>query len=149
MECVIQCYIQLGGWGIDDGRPSCLRRQIVGAIRKGSIVKKCRSDIFIVRVKPPLLQYLTKFLYPIFIFSPMKRRNTSVSIISRFSKKEPEFRAPRSMSLHLKRIASRLMVSSFFFFAISFPPHLPDHTRLRDMVGRDQFLVNRFYQHSL
>ena len=68
MECVIQCYIQLGSRSIDDGRPSCLRRQIVGAVRKGSIVKKCRTDIFIVRVKPLLLQDLAEFLYPIFIF---------------------------------------------------------------------------------
>ena len=51
VERVVQCYIQLGRRRIDDGRPSCLRRQIVGAVRKGGIVKERCTDIFVVRVK--------------------------------------------------------------------------------------------------
>ena len=63
-------------------------------------------------------------------FSPMKRKNTSVSIISRFSKNDPELRALRRISRHLNRIASRLIFSSTFFLAIeiylslSFRPQL-------------------------
>ena len=52
VKCIVQCYIQLGCRRIDDGRPSCLRRQIVGAIRKGGIVKERRTNVFIIRIKP-------------------------------------------------------------------------------------------------
>ena len=55
---------------------------------------------------------------PFSYFSPIKRRNTSVNIISRFSKNEPEFFACLSISLHLKSMFSRFSTSSFVFLAI-------------------------------
>ena len=68
VKCIVQCYIQLGCRRIDDGRPSCLRRQIVGAIRKGGIVKERRTDIFIVRVKSLIQQGLAELLHTVLIF---------------------------------------------------------------------------------
>ena len=61
---------------------------------------------------------LRKFSTPSSNFSPIKRKNTSVSIMSRFSKNEPEFRAARRISRHLNRIESRFIFSSAFFLAI-------------------------------
>lgn len=68
VKCIVQCYIQLGSRRIDNGRPSCLRRQIVGAIRKGGIVKERRTDIFIVRVKSLIQQGLAELLHTVLIF---------------------------------------------------------------------------------
>ena len=67
---------------------------------------------------PCSIKIWRNFSIPSSYFSPINLKNTSVSIISRFSKNEPELRAARKISLHLKRIESRLIVSSVFFFAI-------------------------------
>ena len=67
---------------------------------------------------PCAIKSLRSLAVPSSNFSPIKRRKTRASIISRFSKKEPAFRAARKISRHLKRMLSRLIVSSAFFFAI-------------------------------
>ena len=63
---------------------------------------------------PCSMSVFLRFATPSSYFSPIKRRNTSVSIISLFSKNEPEFFAFRNISLHLNKMLSRLRVSSFF-----------------------------------
>ena len=67
---------------------------------------------------PSSINFWRNFATPSSYFSPINRRNTSVSIMSRFSKNDPEFFACRRISRHLNRMLSRFSVSSFTFFAI-------------------------------
>ena len=66
----VECYIQLRSRRIDNGRPACFDGQIIGAICKGCIVEKRRSDLFIVRVEALGNQCLAKMFHAIFKFLP-------------------------------------------------------------------------------
>ena len=68
---------------------------------------------------PRSTSWALRFSIPSSNFSPMNRRKTRVSIMSRFSKKEPEFFALRRMSRHLKRISSMLSGLSDLVFAFA------------------------------
>ena len=69
-----------------------------------------------------LLTPWKEYTIPSSYFSPIKRKNTRVNIISLFSKKEPEFLAALKMSLQLKSMVSKLITFSFDFLAICYSP---------------------------
>ena len=105
-----------GVWMIVDQRASTGRLYVpsvkVGSSKNAALIASSSGS------SPSLIRFCRKFSTPSSNFSPMKRKNTSVSIISRFSKNDPELRALRRISRHLNRIASRLIFSSTFFLAI-------------------------------
>lgn len=118
MKGGVKSYIKLRSRGVDDSRPQCLDRQVICTIGKGCVVKKRSPDVFIFRIKSLFNQGLLEVFDAVSYFSPIKRRNTRVSIISLFSKKEPEFLAALRISLQLKRILSILSAFSTAFLAI-------------------------------
>ena len=68
VQCRIKRNIELRRRRVDDGRPTCLRREIIGAVRESGIIKECREDFRIIRVKPLCNQILAELCYAILKF---------------------------------------------------------------------------------
>ena len=64
----IQCNIQACGGRVDNGGPACFRRQVVGAVRKGNIIKESGTNILVVRVKALVEQRLAQRSYTVLVF---------------------------------------------------------------------------------
>lgn len=62
VQCRIQRNIQLWRRRVDDVGPVCLDGEVIGAVREGRIIIKCRTDFFIVRIKSLFDQLLTQHL---------------------------------------------------------------------------------------
>lgn len=65
VQCRIKRNIELRRRRVDDGRPTSFRREIIGTVRESGIIKECREDFRIIRVKPLCNQILAKLCYAI------------------------------------------------------------------------------------
>lgn len=61
VQSSIQRNIQLRCGGVNDGRPTGLHGQIVGAIRKGGIIEECCKNFFIIGIKPLAIRSCRSF----------------------------------------------------------------------------------------
>ena len=66
MKCGIQCDVEFGRRGIDNGRPTGFHGQVIRTVRERCVVKERGNDCFVVGVKSLFDKVLTEFFKPVF-----------------------------------------------------------------------------------